>query len=248
MPTLNELMNKFASAETAEEQFETGGDFAPENDFAVDNDGTTKIASGGESMHTLMDIYNQISGQDMDKTAHAAAEVPYYGEEYVDENQELDFAKMAEDLAGAEADDLIAEDYPEQTDIIKVASEYDAAGRIMARGFYDEFSKLAGNMDTDVTPNQNTENPSTASTPSLGDRGLPTVPTNYAGSPNNDQNIETAGQGGKQVYKDVLKPAKTISAGQGTGDDPEAMATSLGGGSPAGAFATVRDLANGGAA
>lgn len=28
-------------------------------------------------------------------------------------------------------------------DIIKIAEEYDAAGRIMARAFYEEFNKLA---------------------------------------------------------------------------------------------------------
>lgn len=28
-------------------------------------------------------------------------------------------------------------------DFMKLAHEYDAAGRIMARGFYDEFQKLA---------------------------------------------------------------------------------------------------------
>lgn len=28
-------------------------------------------------------------------------------------------------------------------DMIKLAAEYDSAGRIMARGFYDEFQKLA---------------------------------------------------------------------------------------------------------
>ena len=247
MNTLDDLMNKFASAE-ADDDNQAGGDFVPDHNFAVE-DGATKIASGGDTMDTLQDIYMGLAAQDMNKEAHVAADVPYYDEEYFEEGEDLDFAKMAEALAGAEADEYIEQEYyEEQPDIIKVASEYDAAGRIMARGFYDEFNKLAGNMDTDVNPNQMTESASAASTPALGDRGLPTVPTNFAGNEAHDGQIETAGQGGKEVYKDVLKPAKTISAGQGTGDDPEAMATSLGGGSPAGAFATVRDLANGGVA
>jgi hypothetical protein len=237
-------MNKFASPQDVEDnQLETGGDFAPENDFAVDNSGTTKIASGGESMNTLQDIYMQIADQDMNKHAHAAAEVPY-GEEYIEyeSEEEVDFAKMANALAGAEADEYLEqEEQYEEGDIVKVASEYDAAGRIMARGFYDEFSKLAANMDTSVTDNQMTESPSAASTPALGDRGLPTVPTNFAGNEAHDGQIETTGPGMKEPYKNVLKPAKTISAGA-TGDDPEGLATSLGGGSPAGAFATVRDL------
>jgi len=241
MPTLNELMNKFASAQDVDDnQFETGGDFAPEPDYAVNDDGQTKIASGGDTMNTLQDIYMQIADQDMAKVAHAAADVPYYGEGYYEEDQDVDFAKMAEALAGAEADEYV--EYEDgQTDIVKVASEYDAAGRIMARGFYDEFSKLAGNMDTSVTDNQMTESTSAASTPALGERGLPTVPTNFAGNEDHDGMIETAGPGPQENYKNVLKPAKTISAGA-TGDDPEGLATSLGGGSPAGAFATVRDL------
>lgn len=235
MSTLNELMEKFGSA-TADSETSSmpGGEFVPDNNNAGDDVGETKLASGGESMHSLQDIYMAINEQDHVKEAQVAAQVPV-----LDENQDLDFAKMAEDLAGAEAEEYLEEETP---DIVKVASEYDAAGRIMARGFYDEFSKLAGNMDTAVADNQMTESPSAASTPALGDRGLVTVDTNFAGNEAHDGQIETAGQGPKQVYKDVLKPAKTISAGQGTSDDPEAMATSLGGGSPAGAFATVRDI------
>jgi hypothetical protein len=180
-----------------------------------------------------------IAQEDFGKQAAAAAEAPPV-EAAPSGDDDVDFAKMAEQIAGAEAAEIVNED----TEIVKIAAEYDSAGRIMARGFYDEFNKLAGNMDTDVTPNQNTESESAAATPALGERGLPTVETNYAGSPNNDQPIETAGQEPKKVYADALKPAKTISAGDGTSDDPEAKAVALGGGSPAG-FATVRDLAGG---
>jgi hypothetical protein len=233
-------MEKFGSAAAADENPETGGEFVPDHNQVFDDEGTTKLASGGEAMQSLQDIYMAITDQDsVVKEAHVAAEAPYGGE-YVAE-EEVDFAKMAESLAGAEADEYIEAEQGETPDIVKVASEYDAAGRIMARGFYDEFHKLAGNMDTDVSTNQMTESPSAASTPALGDRGLPTVETNFAGNEAHDQKIETAGPGPKQVYKDTLKPKKTISAGQGTSDDPEAMATSLGSGSPAG-FATVRDL------
>lgn len=236
MPTLDELMNKFASAPNVDDN-QPVGDFVADTNPAAEG-GTTKVAAGGESMDTLQDIYMNIAAVDMNKEAHVAADVPFV--EDVIPQEDVDFAKMAADLAGAEAEELVSDEEP--ADIVKIASEYDAAGRIMARGFFDEFNKLAGNMDTDVTPNQMTESTSSASTPALGDRGLPTVPTNFAGNEAHDGMIETAGQGGKEVYKNVLKPAKTISAGQGTSDDPEAMATSLGGGSPAGAFATVRDL------
>lgn len=86
-----------------------------------------------------------------------------------------------------------------------------------------------------------TESASAASTPALGRRGLPTVETNYAGSANHDQAMETAGQAGKQVYLNSLMTSRSIGAGAGTGDDPEAAALSLGSGSPAG-FATIKDL------
>lgn len=236
MTTINELMNKFASDTSAEENFASPGD-AVVPDFNPVADGQLKTASeGDQDMRSLTDIYMAIADTDLEKQAAQAAYVP---EETYDD---VDFAKIAGDLASAEADDLVAYDEDQDGgDIVKVAAEYDSAGRIMARGFYDEFMKLSGAMDTDVSSNQMTESPSASSTPAYGDRGLPTVETNFAGNEAHDQMIETAGQAGKQVYSDVLKPSKSISAGQGTGDDPEAAAISLGGGSPAG-FATVKDL------
>ena len=233
MATLGDLLNQFGHADTEIE--EPGVEkFASDNNFAVEDDG--QIASGGENMKSLTDIYLAMADTDFDKEAGVAAGAPEYQEEYVQEDEGDDFAKMAEAIAYAEADEIVEED----GNIVKVAQEYDSAGRIMARGFFDEFNKLAGAMDTDVSSNQMTESPSAASTPALGNRGLPTVETNFAGNDAHDGQIETAGPAGKQVYKDVLKPAKTIAAGM-TGDDPEAAAISLGGGSPAG-FATVKDL------
>ena len=235
MPTLNELMEKFAAP--ADETNHPGGDNVPDNNSVAHDGDTTKIASGGEeSMQSLQDIYEELAGHDMNKVAQAAAEIPEFEEV---SQEEVDFAKMAAVAAGAEADEILVDD--DEPDFRKIAAEYDAAGRIMARGFVDEFSKLAGALDTSVTDNQMTESPSAAATPALGDRGLPTVKTNFAGNDAHDGQIETTGPGPREVYKDVLKPAKTISAGQ-TGDDPEALAVSLGGGSPAGSFATVRDL------
>jgi hypothetical protein len=37
-------------------------------------------------------------------------------------------------------------------DLIKIAQEYDSAGRIMARGFVDEFDKLAENAGLQAIP------------------------------------------------------------------------------------------------
>jgi hypothetical protein len=235
MATLGDLIEQFGG-EAADIEESTGSEkVASETNFAVE-DGQTKTASGGDEMKSLTDIYLSMTDLDMAKEAQVAANVPEFDQEFF-EDPEVDMAKLAEAIAGAEAEEIVQED----GEIVKVAQEYDSAGRIMARGFYDEFMKLAGAMDTDVASNQTTESPSAASTPALGNRGLPTVETNFAGNEAHDGQIETAGPGGKQVYKDVLKPAKTISAGQGTGDDPEAAAISLGGGSPAG-FATVKDL------
>lgn len=235
MATLNELMEKFGSA--ADYEAPTAGDAVPDETFAVE-DGQTKIASGGGEMNTLQDIYLSLAETDFEKEASYAAGAP---------DDDVDFAKIAEAMADAEAGEVLEHasyDAVDSDEIIKVAAEYDSAGRIMARGFYDEFMKLSGAMDTDVTPNQMTESESEARTPDLGPTGLPTVPTNFAGTANHDKSMETTGPEHKKVYADTLKPAKTISAGQGTGDDPEAMAISAGGGSPAG-FATVRDLAGG---
>lgn len=185
-------------------------------------------------MNSLTDIYLSMTDMDFNKEASVIDDTHEYYEQT--SNEEDDFAKMAELIADTEAESIIQDD----EDIVKVAAEYDSAGRIMARGFFDEFMKLSGAMDTDVPENQMTESPSAASTPSLGDRGLPTMKTNFAGNDAHDGMIETSGPAPKQVYIDVLKPAKTISAGV-TGDNPEAAAISLGGGSPAG-FATVKDL------
>ena len=186
-------------------------------------------------MKSLTDIYLSLTHVDMNKEAAQAAYAP---------NDDVDFAKMAEAMADAEATEYVQQDDSGVEDdggIMKVAQEYDSAGRIMARGFFDEFNKLAGALDTAAADNQMTESASKASTPALGTRGLPTMETNFAGSENHDQAMETAGMAAKQVYLDSLAPTKSISAGAGTGDDPEAAALSLGSGSPAG-FATVKDL------
>jgi hypothetical protein len=231
MPTLQELMEKFASAEA------DGATDDASSTTAAQPDGATKLAGGAMSenstMRSLTDIYLAMDG--MDKQAGQAAGVPPQGGA---SDEELNFAKMAEQLADAEA----SEQVDGQEEIVKIAQEYDSAGRIMARGFYSEFLKLAGAMDTDVTPNQDAYMPGGhASTPALGERGNPIVENNYAGSKDHQATIETTGPGPKQVYSSSLETSKKIKAGQGTGDDPEAAALSLGSGSPAG-FATIKDL------
>jgi len=236
MPTLGELMEKFSSAAESQNNDDAGDTHVPavRQNPAVGPDGHNKTASGGDAMKSLTDIYLTLTHVDMNKEAAQAALAP---------SDDVDFAKMAEAMADAEANEFVQQDETsdDEGSIMKVAQEYDSAGRIMARGFFDEFSKLAGALDTAAKDNQMTESESKASTPSLGSRGLPTLETNFAGSDNHDQSMETAGQAAKQVYLDSLAPTKSISAGAGTGDDPEAAAISLGSGSPAG-FATIKDL------
>lgn len=236
MPTLGDLMSKFDKVASATDDSSTrsASGASPARQPAAAGGDTTKLASGGgTAMNTLADLYLALSNQDIEKQASAAAGAPSADQD------DVDFAQMAEKIAEAEAAEQVASE--DDGEIVKIAAEYDAAGRIMARGFFDEFYKLAEGM-TSAAPNQDTESESAAKTPALGERGLPTVETNFAGSPNHDQAMSTTGaNAGKSNYADSLAPTKTISAGQGTGTDPEAAAIGLGGGSPVG-FATVRDL------
>jgi hypothetical protein len=234
MPTLGELVTKFRNDAG---QDGAGAKTTPNPDAQLNaalEDGTTKTASAGGAQMTLQDIYLQMI--DLDKTAATAAGAPPGNAEPTPEELAAAAEKLAADEAAAQLAAGGGEEPAEY--IMKVAAEYDSAGRIMARGFYDEFCKLAASVHTEAAPNQHTESGSAAKTPALGDRGLPTMETNFAGSPNHDQPIST--KGGKEVYKDSLATSKKIKAGV-TGDDPEAAALSLGGGAPLG-FATVRDL------
>jgi len=234
MPTLGELMKKFDSeigekTAAAHEPLDVDAQLN-----AALESGSTKTASAGGATMTLQDIYLQMTN--MDKTAAAIAGAPSAAGEPTEE----ELAAAAEKLAADEAEAQLAAGQTggPAEDLMKVAAEYDSAGRIMARGFFDEVTKLAASVHTEAADNRHTESESTAKTPALGNRELPTVETNFAGSPNHDQPISM--KGGKEVYKDSLATSKRIKAGV-TGDDPEAAALSIGGGAPMG-FATIRDL------
>ncbi len=241
MPTLAELLNKFKTE--AGEKTAASTQAPPDVDTQLNaalEEGTTKTASAGGDMQTLQDIY--ISLWNLDKTAAqaggapaATSGAPTEEELAVQAAQKLAADEAAAQLAG---DQAIAQLFGEEEQVKLAALEYDAAGRIMFRGFADEWMKLAASMHTQAEDNQHTESESKAKTPALGERGLPTMPTNFAGSPNHDQPISM--KGGREVYKNSLETSKKINAGV-TGDDPEAAAISIGGGAPMG-FATVRDL------
>jgi hypothetical protein len=151
MATLNDLLNNFG----LDGMDEDVGEEKVASEHATDDDeqallesllagGQEKTASeGGAQMGSLADLYMQLTEED--------SAVGY---------EEDDFDKVAS--AAVE----------EEASIEKLAAEYDAAGRIMARGFFDEFHKLAREL----------EEGSDAATPALGDRGTQyQMETNYEG-------------------------------------------------------------------
>lgn len=144
---------------------------------------------------SLADIFMALNNIDQEKVAAPESEdAP---------ETNTDFTAEAEKIAAAEA----AEGETEEThgegegmDMMKVAAEYDAAGRIMARGFFDEFNKLAAGAGQAAGDNHAYVSPSTAKTPALGTRGTePMMDTNHVGK------APMASNGGKENFKGVLK-------------------------------------------
>ncbi|MHC4644911.1 MAG: hypothetical protein ACYTBJ_05385 [Planctomycetota bacterium] len=148
MATLADLLNNFGLAEDEGEEkvaSETSQATDDSEQALLENllsgEGEEKVASEGDGqMGSLAELYMQLS-------EHDAGGVT-----------DDDFDKVAELAA---YDDVAVN---EEEAIEKVAAEYDAAGRIMARGFYDELNKLAEGS-------RELEEGSDASTPALGDRG-----------------------------------------------------------------------------
>lgn len=87
-------------------------------------------------------------------------------------------------------------------DLIKIAAEYDAAGRIMARGFVDEFDKLAHNLGT----------PKLAMMGGMGGGGM--------GGPMYGGGLGNLGGKKAPKFTDKVNPTDAPGAfGTGTGDD-----------------------------
>ncbi|RKX67340.1 MAG: hypothetical protein DRP42_00650 [Tenericutes bacterium] len=234
--TLGELLGKFSAAgdETVESDNDTAHEQLLEGDQEkTASDGGNQMADGMGSLASLF-----MSMTEMDKTAGVIAEEL----ELIEDDDQLTEEDI-EKIAMAEAGELVdAEDVDEEPDMMKVAAEYDAAGRIMARGFFDEYIKLAsGAMDTSVADNQDTIAPSADSNPSIGRKGIPTLENNYAGTADAGVSAKVTPmntKGGDQVHINALKESKKIKAGH-LGDDPSAAA--LAGGGTSG-FATVKDV------
>lgn len=87
---------------------------------------SAEVATENDTMKSLADLYTDLTT--MEKAASAKTAAPSAALE-----------KRAEDLARAE---LLKE-----AEIKKTAAEYDAAGRIMARGFMDEFLTKMAELD-----------------------------------------------------------------------------------------------------
>lgn len=114
--------------------------------------------------------------------------------EHDDEVGSDDLDKIAE---------LAAEDsIQDEAGVEKLAAEYDAAGRIMARGFYDELNKLAREL----------EDPTQAATPALGDRG-----TQYQMETNYEDKGKLVTQGGEKQHANILKGQADGPAGRAEG-------------------------------
>lgn len=215
--TLEDLLNTFGISTNVED----GAEKTAAEDVTTDAKSAEviKTANDGGNGMTLADLY--LSMQEADgHVKEASGEVT---------ETETTTAGTDEQALDAAAEALASQELEKEAGI-KLAAEYDAAGRIMARGFFDEVQKLAA-ADTHVVPGANSK-PSAAKTEALGERGVPLMPVNDASSPKNNVGIPTAGPGPKQVYKDVLKDGKKTSVGSGVTMSPPVV----------GGFATVKDI------
>ena len=217
MPTsLDELLATFGISPETEK-------VASENVTSEENDvEVTKTANDGENRMNLADLFMQMQDADGHVKEAAAAAEGEVDTEGTTEAAGGELEAAAEALAAAEI---------EKEAGVKLAAEYDAAGRIMARGFFDEIQKLASE-GTHVVPGTNAK-PSAAKTEALGERGVPLVPVNDASSPKNNVPIPTAGPGPKKVYTNVLKDGGSTKPGSGVTMNPPVV----------GRFATIKDIA-----
>ena len=175
------------------------------------------------SLDDLLKTFNISPEPEQEKTA---AEAEAAGGET--ETTDADLAPALE----AAAEEVADADLEKQASI-KLAAEYDAAGRIMARAFYDELTKIGASLEqTHAAPNE-LEPASGSHQEAVGPRGTSyQLKVNNAGSPGHDQPIGTAGS--RQVNKDALKDKGAKSTTVGSGVTEQASATPM--------FATVKNL------
>ena len=85
--------------------------------------------------------------QDLLSVKTAAAEVPWHEDEAF-------LAKLAAEHTAEEIDTMFQEAAKEE-ELAKIAADYDSAGRLMARGYFDEMVKLC--RSAGLVPNQETD-------------------------------------------------------------------------------------------
>lgn len=108
-----------------------------------------KTASDSEEEQKIAAALDQFTEEDCAKLAAASDMLDAYGMEYDNGLDKLSAAGQVVDYLSQEVDDEAGEGEKEKTeeasdeDSEKTASEFEAAGRLMARAFHDESSKLA---------------------------------------------------------------------------------------------------------
>lgn len=128
MPTLSELCKEFGINSGDNESLEKTA--SAETEAAQLNDELsqeTNSENGGDDMG-LSELYNDTFGSE---------------EVQNDTTQDVDLEKVA----AAEAEALAAAQAEEDGGMEKLAAEWDAAGRFMAHGFFDELEKIAAAVE-----------------------------------------------------------------------------------------------------
>jgi hypothetical protein len=194
MATLNDLLNNFGLTDGggSDEEVKVASDGTINDEQSLlegllEND-QEKTASEGDDM-SLADLYMSLTDHDRG------------GEE-----------EMLDKIAELAAEEEIQSN--DENETVKLAEEYDAAGRIMARGFFDEFNKLAREL----------EGPSNSKLPALGERG-----TGFQMETNLTDTGKMDTKGGDKQHANILK---------GQAEGPAGRAQSAMGAQ----FATVKNL------
>jgi hypothetical protein len=222
-------MEKDASEEATEQQVESTEDQDPNQErlsALLEGGGQEKTAQGGTNMSSLKDLWETL--EERDGQMKTAADQGTY--EQLDENGEVVQAEQTEQAGEVDIEKLAEAEAIQEMRIEKAAEEYDAAGRIMARGYFDELLKLAAGLtDTHVSPNVDMISDSRSKMPAMGEHGDVQLPLNYAGK----EPIRVSGA--RSVNADALKKQQgsAIKPGSGATENPTVV----------GGFATIKDIA-----
>lgn len=169
------------------------------DNFGLESEGEEKVASEEQSDEQAT-LASLLEGEDYEKTASEGDEDMSLADLFL-QLQEADNEMVSDDDVMDKVAEAAAE---EDVSIEKVAAEYDAAGRIMARGFFDEFNKLAEGV---------LEGPTQAATPALGDRGTEwQMEVNKA-----DKGPMDSTSGTDEQHKQILKGQADGPAGRAQG-------------------------------